>query len=111
MAAYAILDFVMREPALMRDYIERVPAIIRQFGGRYLARGGKVETIEGDWHPDRIVLLEFPSSEQAKRFYDSEEYKEFKAVRHKAGTSKLIIVEGLERPLRAEGTPAGKAVK
>lgn len=99
MPTYVVLDFEMRDPAAMREYIERVPAIVRKSGGRYLARGGKVETLEGDWQPDRIVILEFPTAEQAKRFYDSDEYEPFKQVRHSAGTSKTILVEGLEKPL------------
>jgi uncharacterized protein (DUF1330 family) len=99
MSTYAIVDFELRDPGAMREYIVRVPAIIRKFGGRYLVRGGKTETLEGNWEPDRIVLLEFPNAEQAKLFYYSEEYKPFKEVRLKAGTSKLILVEGVEREI------------
>jgi len=95
MAAYAILDFEMRDPSRMREYLEKVPAIIHKFGGRYLARGGKTEILEGGWEPNLIVVVEFPSTEDAKRFYNCEEYKEFKEARHKAGPSNLILVEGV----------------
>ena len=95
MAAYAIVDFDMRDASGMGEYIEKVPAIIQRYGGRYLARGGKTEVVEGDWEPNLIVILEFPSTEQAKRFYDSDEYKEFKEARHRAGPSKMILVEGV----------------
>jgi len=95
MAVYAIVDFEMRDPSGMRDYIEQVPAIIHKYGGRYLARGGKTEIIEGDWEPNLIVIVEFPSTDHLKRFYNCEEYQEFKAARHKAGPSNMIFVEGV----------------
>jgi len=95
MAAYAIVDFEMRDPSGMREYIEKVPTIIHKHGGRYLARGGKTEILEGDWEPNLVVIVEFPSAEHAKRFYDCEEYREFKIARHKAGPSNMILVEGV----------------
>src|SRR5262249_58010085 len=63
-------------------------------GGRFIVRGGKFETLEGQWHPKRLVVLEFPSVEQAKRWYDSEEYRPLKAMRFKASKSNLVLVEG-----------------
>ena len=99
MPAYVIVDVDLRDASALGDYMERVPALIRQFGGRYLARGGKAETLEGDWQPHRIVIVEFPSAEQAKRFHQSPEYKPYKDARLAAGTSDMIVVEGLEKPL------------
>ena len=58
-------------------------------------RGGRTETLEGDWHPERVVVLEFPSLEQARKFYDSPEYGPLKALRLRAAKSKLLLVEGL----------------
>ena len=95
MAAYAIVDFEMRDPSAMGEYIEKVPAIIGKYGGRYLARGGKTEIMEGDWEPNLVVIVEFPSTDHAKRFYDCEEYQQFKAARHRAGASNMILVEGV----------------
>jgi len=95
MPAYAVVDFEMRDPSLMREYIEKVPAIIHKYGGRYLARGGKTEILEGDWEPNLLVIVEFPSTGQARRFYESDEYQEFKIARQKAGPSNMILVEGV----------------
>jgi uncharacterized protein (DUF1330 family) len=95
MAAYLILDYEPRDSASMREYREKVPEIIRKHGGRYLVRGGRAETIEGDWRPNRVVVLEFPSAEQAKRFYDAEEYQALKKIRLDAGPSRMILVEGV----------------
>jgi uncharacterized protein (DUF1330 family) len=95
MAAYFIVDVDIQDMEGMREYIERVPSIVRKFGGRYLVRGGKHEVLEGDWEPARIVVLEFPSMEQAKLFYDSSDYKEFKEVRLRATKSNGILVEGI----------------
>jgi uncharacterized protein (DUF1330 family) len=72
-----------------------VPATVQQYGGRFVVRGGAVETLEGDWQPKRVVVLEFPSLEQAKRWYNSEEYRDPKALRFKTAKSKLILVEGV----------------
>ena len=69
-------------------------ATVEKYGGKFLIRGGKFEKLEGDWHPTRVVLLEFPSLEQAKRWYNSEEYREPKALRFKTAKTNLILVEG-----------------
>jgi uncharacterized protein (DUF1330 family) len=98
-AAYLIFDFEIRDSDSMREYSEKVPGIVRKFGGKYLVRGGTIETVEGDWRPSRIVVLEFPSVEQAKRYHDSEEYAPFQKVRLKAGPSRAILVEGVQEPV------------
>jgi uncharacterized protein (DUF1330 family) len=94
MAAYFVVEIDVHDAVAFEEYRKRVPAIIAQYGGRYLARGGRTETLEGDWHPTRIVVLEFPSVEQAKKFYESSEYAPLKAQRLQAATSKLLLVEG-----------------
>jgi len=94
MAAYVIVDIEINDVALYDDYRKRVPATIAKYGGKFLVRGGPFEQLEGTWQPTRLVLLEFPSMEQAKRWYDSEEYREPKAIRLKASKANLIIVEG-----------------
>jgi uncharacterized protein (DUF1330 family) len=99
MAAYAIFDFEMQDTAAETAYFDCVPAIARKFGGRYLARGGRTETLEGNWRPNTIVLLEFPNAEQAKLFFNSEEYKPYKELRYRAAVSKLILVEGVDREI------------
>ncbi|HXA97891.1 MAG TPA: DUF1330 domain-containing protein [Candidatus Dormibacteraeota bacterium] len=95
MAAYVIVDLVVTDPVTMDEYRKQVPATLAKYGGRFLVRGGAHHTVEGDWKPNRVVVLEFPSLEQAKRWYDSEEYREPKAMRLRAGRANLIMVEGV----------------
>jgi uncharacterized protein (DUF1330 family) len=70
-------------------------AASQKYEGRYIVRGGKVETLEGDWTPKRLVVLEFPSVEDAKAWYDSPDYAEAKALRLVSTKSNIIVVEGL----------------
>ena len=95
MPAYIIVDLTVTDLPTMEEYRKRVPATLGKYGGRFLVRGGAHQTVEGDWKPNRIVVLEFPSMEQAKRWYDSEEYREPKAMRLRAGRANLIMVEGV----------------
>ena len=94
MPAYIIVDVEVTDPANFEEYRKQVPATVQKYGGRFLVRGGAMEVLEGDWRPKRVVVLEFPSMEQAKRWYDSEEYREPKAIRLKASKANLIMVEG-----------------
>lgn len=96
MAAYFIVDIEVRDADGMREYREAVPATVQKYGGRYLVRAGRWEIVEGNWKPRTIVVLEFPSVEQAKRWYDSEEYRRWKMQRQKASESNVILVEGIE---------------
>ena len=95
MAAYVIVDLTVTDLPTMEEYRKQVPATLAKYGGRFLVRGGAHQTVEGDWKPNRVVVLEFPSMEQAKRWYDSEEYREPKAMRLRAGRANLIMVEGV----------------
>jgi uncharacterized protein (DUF1330 family) len=95
MSAYFIVDLEVTDPVGIEEYRKQVPATIAKYGGRYLVRGGKHETLEGDWHPRRVIVLEFPSVEQAKRWYDCEEYRGPKALRFKTARTNLILVEGV----------------
>ena len=94
MAAYVIVDVTVTDPDLMAKYRELVPATLTKYGGKFVVRGGKHETMEGTWKPSRVVVLEFPSMDQAKRWYDCEEYKGPRALRMKAGRTNVVIVEG-----------------
>ena len=95
MSAYFIVEVEVTDPGGFEEYRKLVPATVQQYGGRFVVRGGAVETLEGDWQPKRVVVLEFPSLEQAKRWYNSEEYRDPKALRFKTAKSKLILVEGV----------------
>jgi uncharacterized protein (DUF1330 family) len=95
MPAYLIAEIDVTDPAGFEEYRQLVPTTIQQYGGRFLVRGGAVEALEGDWQPKRVVITEFPSLEQARRWYNSEEYREAKALRFKTATSKVMLVEGV----------------
>jgi len=96
-AAYVIVDLTVTDLPTMEEYRKRVPATLAAYGGRFLVRGGAHQTVEGDWKPNRLVVLEFPSMEQAKRWYDSEEYREPKAMRLQAGRANMVMVDGVPR--------------
>ena len=84
MSAYVIADIDVKDPVRYDDYRKMVPASIAAYGGRFLARGGKVESLEGSWEPKRTVIVEFPSVERAKAWWDSDEYAPAKALRRSA---------------------------
>ena len=95
MAAYLVVDLEVVDQAGFETYRTQVPQTIAKYGGRYLVRGGKTEVLEGDWRPKRVVVLEFPSVEQAKRWYEGEEYRAPKALRVKTARTNLVLVEGV----------------
>jgi uncharacterized protein (DUF1330 family) len=95
MAAYILVDIEVKDPEEYAKYGALAPAIVAQYGGTYLARGGKVETLEGDWRPKRFVILEFPTMEQAKAWWSSSEYSEPQKMRQASTNSKMIGVEGV----------------
>jgi uncharacterized protein (DUF1330 family) len=93
--AYAIFDIVVTDPERYEDYKKLAPPAIAAYGGKYLARGGKLDVLEGDWNPGRIVVLEFPTAEQAKAWIESPEYREARALRHATATTRAILVDGM----------------
>lgn len=95
MAAYVIVDVDVHDPAGYEEYKRLAPASIAAHGGKYLARGGKVEILEGDWSPKRLVILEFETMQRAKEWLNSEHYRGARQMRHKAAKSSMIVVEGL----------------
>ena len=94
MAAYVIGEIEVTNPALYEEYRRQVMAVVTKYGGKFIVRGGRVETLEGGWAPKRVVALEFPSMEQAQKWYRSPEYAPLVALRQKASRGKLILVEG-----------------
>jgi uncharacterized protein (DUF1330 family) len=98
MAVYVISDVAPQDPQAWETYIKLAPATIEKYGGRYLARGGDVETMEGTWAPKAIVLVEFPNADAVKAWYASPEYAQALKVRDKALRRNLICVEGVAAP-------------
>ncbi len=94
MPAYLIANITVISPAAYAEYAAKVPAVLAQYGGRYLARGGAVETLEGKFDFDRLVWIEFPSMEAAKQFYHSPEYAPLLTLRSTATRSSVAFVEG-----------------
>jgi uncharacterized protein (DUF1330 family) len=95
MPAYFIVDNEVTDPAGFEEYRQKVPGTVERFGGKFLVRGGHVQALEGDWKPKRVVVTEFPSIEQARRWYDSEEYRALKALRLRAARGSVVLVEGV----------------
>lgn len=96
MAAYCFFDLLeITDPEKMEQYRNGVRATVDQYGGRYIVIGGKCDVVEGDWSPALPVIIEFPTLEQAHRWYDSEEYCELKALRLAATRGNAVFIEGL----------------
>tara|TARA_R110000787_G_scaffold8220_4_gene27452 strand:+ start:95491 stop:95781 length:291 start_codon:yes stop_codon:yes gene_type:complete len=96
MSAYVIVDIKVTDPDLYAQYRELAPAIVSAFGGEYLARGGKMDVLEGNCSPNRTVILKFPSLERAREWVDSPEYREARKMRHKSAISRMYTVDGVD---------------
>ena len=93
---YIVVEAKVTDPVAYETYRQLAQAAIAAYGGRYLVRGGAAEVLEGPWAvPQRLVIVEFDSVEQAKKFYDSPEYLAARAARKDAATMNLLVVEGL----------------
>ena len=95
MAAYVIAHIDVKDPTRYEDYKKMVPPSLEKFGGRFIVRGGRTHTLEGDWAPKRFVMVEFPSVEQAKAWWDSPEYRAARDLRWATAESQMIIAEGI----------------
>jgi uncharacterized protein (DUF1330 family) len=93
--AYVVVEIQVNDPELYEQYKPIAANSIELYGGRYLARGGETELLEGDDSPGRMVILEFPDAAAARRWYRSAEYAEALKIRERASVGRLIVVEGL----------------
>lgn len=98
MPAYVIIEIKVKDRDTYAEYVKRVPATVKQYGGRYLARGGEVTPLVGDWYPERIILLEFASVGQVQRWRASPDYQQIAPLRERSTIGRAIIVEGLPDP-------------
>jgi uncharacterized protein (DUF1330 family) len=94
-AAYVIAIVDVKDPVRYEDYRKTVLPTITAFGGKFIARGGHTEVLEGTWAPRRMVILEFPSVERAKVWWSSPEYAGPKALRQATSEGTLILIEGV----------------
>jgi uncharacterized protein (DUF1330 family) len=94
MPAYLIAQVEVTDPVAYERYRPLAAASIARHGGKYVVRGGKTETLEGA-PPDRVVVLEFPSMEAARKFYHSTDYTEARLIRTAASNSRVFLVEGM----------------
>jgi uncharacterized protein (DUF1330 family) len=95
MAVYAVVNERVTDSDRYSEYRDKAPDVIARYGGKYLARGGTVEVLEGEWNPQRLVVLEFESMERFREWYDSPEYTPLKQLRSEASDTEFVVVEGL----------------
>ena len=94
MSAYVIVEVSIHDQKDYEEYKKLTPAAIAAFDGKFIVRGGTTYTLEGDWKPERIVMLEFPSVDRANEWWHSDIYTKAKIIRQRAAKTKMIIVEG-----------------
>jgi uncharacterized protein (DUF1330 family) len=95
MPAYVIVNAEISDPEAMQEYFAGAPATVARYGGAYLARGGAIDVVEGDWAPTRVTILKFDSAAQARKWLDSPEYRPLRLIREKAAKTKTLVIEGL----------------
>jgi uncharacterized protein (DUF1330 family) len=95
MSAYVVVQVDVTDPVRYEDYKKMVPESLAKFGGRFVVRGGRTETLEGSWAPKRFVMVEFPDMERARAWWASAEYAEAKALRQATSSTEMIVVEGV----------------
>ncbi len=97
MPAYCLVDVrQVHDPEKMEEYKARAPETVEAHGGRYLAVGGATEVMEGEWAPSLPVLIEFPTLEAMRLWYDSEAYRPLKRLRREAAECDMVFVDGLD---------------
>jgi uncharacterized protein (DUF1330 family) len=94
-AAYAIVNIDILDAAAFKEYQARFPALLEKFEGRYIVRGGHAEKWEGTWDPKRLIVIEFPTLEHARRLAETEEFRALKALRGRSTRTDWITVEGV----------------
>jgi uncharacterized protein (DUF1330 family) len=94
MSAYIIAEVEVTDPEKFEEYRKLVPPTIEAFGGRYMVRGGAIDSLEGDWQPTRLVVIEFDDAERAKAWHGSELYAPAKALREASSNTRMIVVDG-----------------
>jgi uncharacterized protein (DUF1330 family) len=95
MPAYFVANVEVTNPEAFQEYVKGAPATVAAYGGKYIARGGAIEILEGDWAPKRLTIIQFDSVARAKEWFNSPEYAPFKEIRRKTTTARLLVTEGV----------------
>ena len=95
MGAYVIAMVDIKDPVRYESYRAMVLPTITAYGGRFIARGGRTDVLEGAWAPRRVVIIEFPTLARAKEWWSSPEYSEARAIRQATSEGTLIAIEGV----------------
>ncbi|WP_109832766.1 DUF1330 domain-containing protein [Reichenbachiella versicolor] len=94
MSAYVILDLTVFDKEKLQEYKNLAPKIIKEYNGKIIVRGGQTNSVEGDWNPQRLVVIEFPDYETANNWWNSDEYRSASELRRKGAHTNVLIVEG-----------------
>jgi len=95
MPAYLISQIEVHDPKGYEEYRKLVGASLAKYGGKFVARGGRIDVLEGDWNPKRVVICEFESLARARQWYESPEYQPAMDIRQKTSEAKIIVVDGI----------------
>lgn len=95
MPAFLIVDIEIHDVPTFAEYGKQVPPLVAKHGGKYVARGGKTEVMEGDWDPKRLGIIQFPDMDSVRAFLNDPEYLPIKALRHKSSKTNAVAVEGV----------------
>jgi uncharacterized protein (DUF1330 family) len=95
MPAYVVADVEVTDPVAFGEYLKAGPAIVAAYGGQYVARGGAVGVLEGEWAPTRLTIIRFDNAAKARAWIESPEYRPLRDIRHKAAESSIVVVEGI----------------
>lgn len=95
MSAYVIVDVEITDTQEYEEYKKLTPAAVAAYDGKFIVRGGTTQTLEGDWHPERIVVLEFQSVDRANEWWHSQKYSQAKVIRQRSANTKMIVVDGV----------------
>ena len=95
-SAYVVVDITVKDAIVYEEYRRLAPASIAQYGGKYIVRGGATTVLEGTWSPTRLVILEFPTAQQARAWGSSPEYAPAKALREQCADADMVLVEGVD---------------
>jgi uncharacterized protein (DUF1330 family) len=95
MSVYVVADLNWTDQNARGEYGKQARSVLAKYGGRYIVAGGSPQTLEGEWHPSAVGVIEFPTKEQAQRWYESDDYRPLKALRLKGAKTSAVLVEGV----------------